>query len=74
MIEQEIVCALEWEELPGKDTKRISLRRGNTDPTNRQVWTVQHEWLAEKLEAFYKAFAPRIKDLEIEEEQEFDDE
>jgi hypothetical protein len=72
-IEQETGCALEWEDLPEK-IKRISLRRGDTDPTDRDNWATQHEWLAEKLEAFYRTFSPRIRDLAIEDEQEPDDE
>ena len=37
-IEQEIGCALEWEELPGKSKKRISLRKCDTDPADRDNW------------------------------------
>jgi hypothetical protein len=65
-IEQEVGCALEWEELPGKKEKRIALRKHDTDPTDREDWPVQHAWLAEKLDAFYKAFAPRVKELNSE--------
>ena len=73
-IEQEIGCVLEWEKLPGKSEKRIALRKCDTDPMDRDNWATQHEWLADKLEALYKAFSPRIKELEIEEQEEPDDE
>jgi hypothetical protein len=69
-IQQEVGCALDWQELPGKKAKRIALRRYDSDPTDRENWAVQHQWLAEKLEAFYKAFSPRIKALDLEEEEE----
>jgi hypothetical protein len=72
-IEKEIGCPLNWEELPGKKEKRISLRY-NTDPTNRDDWPAQHAWLVKYLEAFFNAFAPRIKSLDLDEQPEPDDE
>ena len=65
-IEQEVGCALEWEELPGKKEKRIALRKQDANPTNREDWATQHSWLADKIESFYKAFAPRVKELDAE--------
>ena len=66
-IEQEIGCPLDWEELPGKKESRIALRKQNIDPVCREDWPVQHQWIAEKLEAFHKAFASRVKELNAEE-------
>lgn len=68
-IQHEIGSTLEWEELPGKKEKRISLRKNGVDPTDRDDWVTQHVWLAEQLEAFYKAFSPRVKELNAEEYQ-----
>ena len=65
-IEQEIGCALDWDELPGKKESRISLRKNDVDLTNRDEWKSQQLWMAEELEAFYKAFAPRVKELNAE--------
>ncbi len=73
-IETEIGCPLEWEELPGKKESRIALRKYGVDVADREKWLSQHAWLAEKLEAFHKAFAPRVKDLNAEGWQLSDDE
>ncbi len=32
-------------------------------------WPKQHAWLAEKLEAFHKAFSKRVKELDADEYQ-----
>lgn len=65
-IEKEIGCELEWEELPGKKESRIALRKHNVSLTDRTCWPEQHQWLAEKLESFHKAFSPRVKELNAE--------
>jgi WD40 repeat protein/serine/threonine protein kinase len=62
-IEGEIGAALEWQEKPSQKNSVITLKRPNVDPTNKQDWPQQHAWILEKLEAFHKAFAPRIKNL-----------
>jgi hypothetical protein len=73
-IEQEIGCDLEWEELPNRKQARIVLVKPNVDPTKREEWPSQHQWMAEKLEAFYKAFSGRIKELDVEESEHLDNE
>jgi WD40 repeat protein/serine/threonine protein kinase len=62
-VEREIGTSLEWQEKQSQKNSVVILKCPNVDPTNRQDWPRQHEWLLEKLEAFYKAFAPRIKNL-----------
>lgn len=62
-IEREFGESLEWEELPGRKSSRISLRKENTDPEDETDWPNQHEWFASKLELFDKVFRPRIKAL-----------
>jgi hypothetical protein len=52
---------LRWWELP--QSSRIGLSLDQTDPTNREDWPLLHIWLLEKLEAFHKAFSPRVKVL-----------
>jgi hypothetical protein len=63
-IEDEVGAKLDWREMPGKKSSRVYLYRRNTDPTDRDDWPRQHAWLLEKLEAFHRAFAPRIKELD----------
>lgn len=72
-IEQAIGFPLEWELLPNRQTAGIRLYKRDVDPTNRNDWLSQHEWLAEKLEALYKVFAPRIKELNVDEQQDVPD-
>ena len=58
---------LEWEELPNRKESRVALRRNGMDPTDRKDWPEQHKWLADHLEAFYKGFSPRVKELDADE-------
>ncbi|HYH85432.1 MAG TPA: DUF4268 domain-containing protein [Pyrinomonadaceae bacterium] len=61
-IEREIGAPLEWQEKPTQKHSRVIIRNNsNIDPTNKQDWPRQHEWLLDMLEAFHKAFVPRIK-------------
>ncbi len=62
-IEDEVGARLEWQEKPSQKNSVITLKLGNVDPTNRQGWPAQHEWLLDKLEAFHKAFAQRVRSL-----------
>ena len=62
-VEKEFGDPLEWEELPGHKSSRISLRKEDTDPQDEADWPNQHEWLTSKLELFDKVFRPRIKAL-----------
>lgn len=66
-IEEEVGCALQWEELPGRKESRIELRREDVDPTNQSGWSHQHAWMAERLEALHKAFSVRVKTLDASE-------
>lgn len=68
-IEQEVGEALQWYNPQGKKTCRIYLRKP-ADIRDTKKWPEYHEWLLSKLEALYKAFAPRVKNLDdvIEEE------
>lgn len=63
-IEGEIGDELEWRELPTKQRSIITLHKKDFDPNLRSQWTQQHAWLQEKLEAFYKCFAQRVKELD----------
>jgi serine/threonine protein kinase len=61
-IERQIGTSLEWQEKPTQKNSRVITRnRSKIDPKNSQDWLRQHEWLLDKLEAFHKVFAPRIR-------------
>lgn len=63
-IEAEIGYALDWEELPlGKDT-RISVSLNGSNPEMQADWQRQHEWLATKLNEFYRVFVDRVRMLD----------
>ena len=56
--------ALDWEELPeGKDT-RISTSLNEIDPEDQTDWARQHDWLAARLNEFYRALVYRVKALD----------
>lgn len=63
-IEKEVGAALQWNELPGRESSTILLSRSGANPKNREEWPQQHEWLLGYLERFHKAFSKRIKVLD----------
>jgi hypothetical protein len=63
-VEEELGSTLEWRELPGQKESRIMLHWHGADPTNRQRWPEQHQWLCEKLETFRSVFGPRVRKLD----------
>jgi hypothetical protein len=65
-IEKELGWPLEWVELPGGNDSRIRVRKEDQNPANKADWRAQHEWVAAKLEALYRAFSRRIKELDVE--------
>jgi hypothetical protein len=70
VIEREIGFPLIWGDGDGDDEFYwIGSLRDDVDPANRGDWASQHLWMAEKLEALYKAFAPRVRELDLEEQQ-----
>lgn len=62
-IEAEFGSALEWAELPGKNTSIISLSLEGADFRERDEWDTQFEWLATNLERLDKTFRKRIKEF-----------
>ena len=62
-IEREVGETLEWRERPTDKQSDVRLFRRGVTPTDRQQWATYHDWLRQKLEAFYRAFAPRVKRL-----------
>lgn len=63
-IENELGCALVWEELPARKACRVALYLDNADPENKPDWPRQHKWLADRLNELHRVFAPRIKALD----------
>jgi hypothetical protein len=62
-IEDEIGERLDW--LPKPDKKRCVVEYGwSADPTDRDDWPSQHARMAELLDAFHRAFSPRLKQLD----------
>jgi hypothetical protein len=66
-IEKEIGSPLEWEENPEKKSSYIALIRDDFDPTDRETWQEQHDWIFQQLQLFHRAFAQRVRDLGDEE-------
>jgi len=64
-IEHDVGAKLDWREMPHKKSSRVYLTLPDTDPTDRDDWPGQHAWLLAKLEAFHRAFAPRIVELDV---------
>ena|GEM_PF-435161 len=62
-IEKEIKASLQWQEKMSQKNSVINLVRYDVDPTNKQDWPRQHEWLLKNFEAFHEAFVPRIRNL-----------
>lgn len=62
-IEGELGTHLEWAANPGKVMSYVYLHERNMNPLARELWPEQHIWLWQKLEAFKKVFAPRVKKL-----------
>lgn len=66
-IETELGQAVDWQEKPEKQSSRIVVHWANCDPTDRGKWEEQHEWIWKQLEAFYRVFHPRVKELDASE-------
>lgn len=55
---------LEWYELPERESSRICLNKGDTDPLDEDDWFQQYEWFTAKLERFNQVFRERIRGLD----------
>lgn len=63
-IESEVGAELVWTEEPGRLRRGAKLYLQPVDVRDRSDWPRQHQWLIEKSEAMYKAFAPRVQALD----------
>ncbi|SDA11134.1 DUF4268 domain-containing protein [Sphingomonas sp. NFR15] len=63
-IEAELGYAVDWEELPEGRDSRISTPLNGIDLEEQADWPRQHDWLAQRMNEFYRAFVNRIKALD----------
>jgi hypothetical protein len=64
-IEAELGEKLDWRERPDMKESHVVLELANQDPADESQWQTQHAWLAERLDALHRAFAPRVKQLDM---------
>ena len=72
-IEEEIGENLVWDSNPARKTKYIYIDRPKSKLEDQAQWSEQHAWLRDKLEHLYRAFAPRIKELDASDDTPEDD-
>jgi hypothetical protein len=63
---ESILGPLDWFEAAAGKWSYISQRSETVDPQNRDQWPEQFAWLKERLEAFHRVFAPRVKTLRLD--------
>jgi Domain of unknown function (DUF4268) len=64
-IEAAIGEVLDWQELPGRRGSRIALFKTGVDPANEADRENQHGWMLDKMNRFKKAFADRVRTLDL---------
>ena len=62
-IERAIGAPLKWHNPEGKNMCRIYIRT-NANFLDSKLWPQQQEWLRDKLETFFKVFAPMVRTLD----------
>jgi len=65
-IELEIKLALDWRALPEAKESHIETSR-DADPTDRNDWSAQHEWMKSTLETFHRVLSPIVRELDASE-------
>ena len=73
-IEQDFGCSLEWQELPEKRDCRIAHVLNDVDPFDEADWPRQHEWLAEQLNTMHRVFSDRVRNLDLADWRDDEDE
>ena len=64
-IEQELGSSLLWEEKPEKKSSHIIVRNTQMDPSHKNTWNQQQEWMLQQLEKFRQVFGARIRKIDI---------
>jgi hypothetical protein len=62
-IENNLGFSLTWDAKPDKQRSTIEVRRQNTDPTDAEDWSRQHEWLLQHVRCLQSAFRPHVARL-----------
>jgi hypothetical protein len=57
----------EWRELPDRHQSRVDMRRSAT-PEDQATWPELFAWLVDRLEVIHRVLGPRVKALEISED------
>lgn len=65
-IEKDMGYPLEWRDLPHRKESHITLQYKDADPMDKKRWEEYQQWMADTLEHFYRVFNKRVKELEIE--------
>jgi hypothetical protein len=60
---------LSWEEMPGRKSSRVAIYRDGVDMSDRGTWPSQFQWYAERIKDFRRVFAPRIRTLDLVEQE-----
>jgi hypothetical protein len=60
-IETELGVELEWDYKKDREFNFIYRHRPDSDPSDRNTWTEQFEWLLHTLELFHSVFSPRVQ-------------
>jgi hypothetical protein len=64
-IENEIGEALVWDEIPGKKAARVAVYKEEVDPSDAGQYPELHAWMLDQLDRFKKAFANRVKSINL---------
>jgi len=52
-----------WRPKESYKESAIELRKNGPDPSNRDDWANQHQWLFDTLHAFHRLFSPIVRQL-----------
>ncbi|MGI9311086.1 MAG: DUF4268 domain-containing protein [bacterium] len=72
-IEQEIGARLIWHGQPRGQSRRIGLRKDDSNFMDKKQWPQLYEWIATHLDKFHQTFEPRIENLEASDDAEDED-
>lgn len=65
-IEREFGFPLDWREQTDREKARIEYPLEGVDPFNDNDWPRQHEWFADRLNAMHRALSQPIRNLDLE--------
>jgi hypothetical protein len=63
IIEKEAGFQLEWREMPDKKESRVVVKKDSINPTDKNDWPRQHQWMLQNLETLHKVFSKRVRAL-----------